>query len=181
MRRQQQREVERGDAQDRPDGEALDPAGAVNAGGNGVEREDFAGDTQALLGGAVEGGDGAVDFAVGLAAELAGFVDVLGDEALAVGFHQVGQAVQQFGAAVGGNEAGDVLKRIDGQLDGLLGDLGGGPMHDGGQAVVVGPADFQQVAGFDGLAAKNERALSHGGGGCDGHEQILRGPSDFEV
>ena len=178
---QQQREVERGDAQDRPDGESLDPAGAVHAGGDGVQGEDFAGDAQALLGGAVEGGDGAVDFAVGLAAELAGFVDVLGDEALAVRFHQVGQPVQQLGAAVGGNEAGDVLERVDGQLDGPLGDLGRGPMHDGGQAVVVGPADFQQVAGFDGLAAENQRALSHGSGGCDGHEQILRGPSGFEV
>ena len=129
----------------------------------------------------MQGGDGAVDFAVGLAAELAGFVDVLGDQAFAVGFHQVGQAVQQLGAAVGGNEAGDVVEGVDGQLDGLLGDLGGGPMHDGGDGVVVGAADFQQVAGFDGLAAQNQCALSHGGGGCDGHQQILRGPSDFEV
>ena len=89
--------------------------------------------------------------------------------------------MQQLGAAVGGDEAGDVLEGVDGQLDGPLGDLGRGPMHDGGQAVVVGAADFQQVAGLDGLAAQNQRALSHGSGGCDGHEQILRGPSDFEV
>ena len=52
---------------------------------------------------------------------------------------------------------------------------------DGGDGVVVGAADFQQVAGCDGLAAENQRAFSHGSGGCDGHEQILRGPSDFEV
>ena len=178
---QQQREIEWGDAQDRPDGESLHPAGAVHAGGDGVQGEDFAGDAEALLGGAMQGGDGAVDFAVGLAAELAGFVDVLGDQALAVGFHQVGQAVQQFGAAVGGNEAGDVLERIDGQLHSPLGDLGRGPVYDRGDGVVVGPADFQQVAGLDGPAAQNQRALSHGSGGCDGHEQILRGPSGFEV
>ena len=89
-------EVERGDAEDGADGEALDAAGAVDAGGDGVEGEDFAGDTQRFLGGAVKGGDGAVDFAVGLAAELAGFVNVLGDEALAVRLHQVGEAVEQL-------------------------------------------------------------------------------------
>ena len=33
---QQQREIEWGDAQDRPDGESLHPAGAVHAGGDGV-------------------------------------------------------------------------------------------------------------------------------------------------
>ena len=82
---------------------------------------------------------------------------------------------------MGGDEAGDVLEGVDGQLDGLIGDLGGGPVYNGGDGVVVGAADFQQVAGLDGLAAENQRALSHGSGGCDGHEQILRGPSDFEV
>ena len=33
-------------------------------------------------------------FAVGFAAQLAGLVNVLGDQAFAVGFHQAGQTVQ---------------------------------------------------------------------------------------
>ena len=157
---QQQRKVERGDTEDGANRKALDAAGAVDAGGDGVEGEDFTRDSQGFLGGAVEGGDGPVDFAVGLAAELAGFVDVLGNQALAVGLDQVGQPVQQLGAAVGGNGAGDVVEGVDGQLDGLLGDLGDGAVDDGGDRVVVRAADFQQVASLDGPAAQDQRALS---------------------
>ena len=160
---QQQREVERGDTQDRADGEALHPAGAVHAGGDGIQGQDFAGDTEGFLGGAVQGGDGAVDFAVGLAAQLAGFVNVFGDQALAVGFDQVGQAVQQLGS-------GDVVEGVDSQLDGLLGNLGSGPVDDRGDRVVVGAADFEQVAGLDGPAAQDQRALNRWSGGCDGHQ-----------